>query len=84
MDAPATLAAASEASANSRTLRLSPPSPLLILDTPTMWYMIIYWENLILGGVWGGFDNSRGRGLLCFRSSLPVFLQALSSGTLSP
>ena len=36
-----------------RTL-LHPPTPL-ILKTPIMWYIIIYFEYLILGG-WGVLD----------------------------
>ena len=37
---------------NPLPLIINPPTPLII-NTPQIWYTIIYWEYLLLGG-WGG------------------------------
>ena len=37
---------------NPLPLIINPPSPLII-NTPQIWYTILYWEYLLLGG-WGG------------------------------
>ena len=75
MDAPATLAAASEASANSRTLRLSPPHPRDIRYS----HYVVY-DNILgefnIRGVWGGLiivggGDYCGLGLPCQLLSKP-------------
>ena len=45
--------------------RMSNPLPLifnclLILNTPIRWYLLLYWEYLILGGAGGGLMLGRG------------------------
>ena len=48
-------------------LIITPPTPLII-NTPQIWYTIIYWEYLLLGG-WGGLSLGGGDYMFRVQSS---------------